>query len=582
MAKYRYYALAALSGLLLGLAYPGWGFSLGWLAWIGLIPLLWALSQFTQKSDRFCMRTSFLIGFATGLTYFLIVFRWLWSVYPLDTIGINGRFLSLLGVAAVYLISSAGMALFWGLFGLVSNFWFLVFSKKSDDYKLPTTNYQLFLVVPALFVLLEYLRSWGFGFLWAGSGSLFGPHWTLGNLAYALAANPLALKLASFVGIYGVTFLVILVNILLTTILVVIYTRPYKSYHWKIVRNFAPVFVAVAVITAVGFLTKLLPPNQETGIGNKKINFAIIQTAQQTRIDPSPQEKLAGFKEQLELLNRVAKEHPESQLIVFPEASDFFTNLSLFLTPTQAQDYFSKLFKEPRLVISGSRILDSATGKAYSRVFSLDTHGDIIGFYDKRLVAPGGEFLPYPLKFLVYLFSKNASSLFNQFRDLRPGQKEVSTVGFRYQFNVAPIICSEAMAPGLIKKTTQNSDVIVSMASYSAFHGNRTIADQMFAITRFRAAENRKPIITATNMGRSYVIDAMGNIVYMSGPHPVKSEAFNGAGILTGAVDITRQQSWYNKVGDTPVLLGCLLLAIITILKVRVGQIKNWLRRNQS
>ncbi|MEK7151469.1 MAG: apolipoprotein N-acyltransferase [Patescibacteria group bacterium] len=551
MAKYRYHALAALSGLLLSLAYPGWDFNsiwiikggLGWIAWIGLIPLFFALKHFTANPTRTksTLKTNFKIGFFAGLIYFLIIFRWFWSIHPLNTLGIENSFLSLLIVIFIWILSSGGMAVFWGLFSLIFAFQFSILKKNSS---ILNTCYLL-LATPALFVLLEYLRSWGFGFLWAGSGSLFGPHWTVGNLSYALADNSVIRWLASYVGIYGITFLIILVNLMLAKLI-------YGSRISLKLRIIVISLILIA-ISVIGYLNF-----NSTSTASKNLTYAIIQTSQQTKLNPNPQETLAGFKEQLELLDRVAKEHSASQIILFPEASNFFQNISLFLTPSQIQNYFYKLFKEPRLVISGGRALDTdADDKAYSRVFSLDTQGDIIGFYDKRLLTPGGEFIPYSLKILVNLFSKNTSSLFNQARDLSPGQKETSTIDFRYQFNIAPIICSEAIAPKLIKKIIQSSDVVASMASYGVFHGNPTIANQMLAITRFRAAENHKPVITATNMGRSSVIDSAGKIVFLA--------TNNNSQILTGSVDIHQQKSWYNKVGDWPIILASLLLIIISI-----------------
>lgn len=599
MAKgYKYFFAAGLSGLLLALAYPaspvqilidkiwtGQGFDLGWLAWIGLVPLFWSfwsLTQFTYKSDRFSVRNGFLIGFVAGLVYFLIIFRWFWSVHPLDTLGIQSSTLSFVIVLLIYIISSAGMAIFWGLFGIVYSLQLSVFRNK----KLKTENWTL-VTIPAIFVLLEYARSWGFGFLWAGSGSLFGPHWTLGNLAYALANNLLALRLASFVGIYGLTFLIVLVNCLIFIILKNGATRvsPISPNSpgaalGEIAKPHPRKNILVGLIVAILlFLAHYWNPNpilsKLSSNNSGSINYAIVQTAQPTKLDPSPQEALAGFKEQLELLTRVAKEHPESQLIVFPEASDFFKNLSLFLTPAQVENYFNKLFKEPRLIISGGRVLDTTTGRVYSRTFSLDTQGDIIGFYDKRLLTPGGEFLPYPIRIITNLFSKLTVSQFGELRELNVGKKEISTVGFRDQFSVAPLICSELISPGVANKTSQNADIIVSMASYGIFHGNRTIADQMLAITRFRAAENRKPIITATNMGRSYVIDNQGNIVFLA-PN-------TDSQILTGGVDITQQKSWYNRWGNAPILLGSLVLGIVFSLQLTVySKIKSWVGRSKS
>jgi apolipoprotein N-acyltransferase len=60
--------LAMLSGLLLTGAFPKIGLS--WLAWIALIPLLYALKGLSP-------RESFRIGFIAGLIHFLSLLYWL-------------------------------------------------------------------------------------------------------------------------------------------------------------------------------------------------------------------------------------------------------------------------------------------------------------------------------------------------------------------------------------------------------------------------------------------------------------------------------------------------------------------------
>jgi apolipoprotein N-acyltransferase len=543
MAKnYKLLIFAGLSGIILALAFPGWNFNLGFLVWIGFVPLLYALAN--QSRSR-----SFLTGFVAGLFYFLIVFRWLWSIYPLDTVGIQSKLVSLIIVFLIYIISSAGMAVFWGLLGVIFNFQFSIFKKG----KIPLI---LQLLIPtATFVLLEYARSYGFGLLWAGSGTLFGPHWTLGSPAYALAGNNLALKLSSYVGIYGIIFLIIFANLLFFKILAK--------------KNPRSVGVVILIILLVTLGPKLL--KQKSPSPDKEINFALIQTNQLTKISPTPKETLDAFKQQLDLLNRVAKEHPESQLIIFPETSDFFKNLSLFLTGSQIPNYFSNLFKEPRLILAGTRVIDT-DDHAYSRVFALDTQKDIIGFYDKRLLMPGGEFLPYPIKFIVNLLSKVKSSEFGGILELGVGEKKVSTINFRGQFSIAPIVCSELLAPGLVREITRGSDIIVEMASYGVFHGNGVLIKQNLAIARFRAAENQKPLLAASNMGLSYAINSDGNVGFIT--------QNQGAQILTGSIALNSQKSWYNRVGDLPTILASLALVVVFSFQLTVyRKIKTWLWR---
>jgi apolipoprotein N-acyltransferase len=447
------------------------------------------------------------------------------------------------------------MAAFWGFFGAAYGYWLQLKTPVIKPGK-PVSNFgaivsglEVALIPAALFVLLEYAGAYGFGLLWAGSGSLFGPHWTFGNLAYSLATNSLALKFSSYIGIYGIVFLILLIN----NALMVIFTRSCKNYHQRLTTVLSTM-VVIMVVTIASFFPKIfLSQKQGVTENNRQVNFTIIQTNQPTKISPTPKEILSAFKEQLDLLKRAAKEHPESQLIVFPEASDFFKNLSLFLTGSQIPNYFSNLFKEPRLIIAGARIIDT-DGRAYSRVFALDTQKDIIGFYDKRLLTPEGEFLSYPTKFVVNLLSKTKVSEFSDLREFGIGKKRVSTVNFRGQFSVAPLVCSELLAPSLARQTIEGTDIIVGMTSYGVFHGSAVFIKQNLANAQFRAAENRKPLITATNMGLSYAINSEGNVQSMT--------QNQGAQLLTGGVALNSLKSWYNRVGDFPVLVGSLVLVI--------------------
>lgn len=445
------------------------------------------------------------------------------------------------------------MAVFWGLFGLVYSLaysaeaasatkagQFTVFRKIGS--KLSTASQ--YLIIPAIFVLFEYARAYGFGLLWAGSGTLFGPHWTMGNLAYALAGNDLALKFASYAGIYGVFFLIVLVNYL-------IFITLKNKLAWSFTRFVRMTLTIAAIIILITLGPKLL--KQKSPSSDKEINFALIQTNQPTKISSTPKETLDAFKEQLDLLNRIAKEHPESQLIIFPEASDFFKNLSLFLTSSQIPNYFSNLFKEPKLIVAGARIIDT-NDRAYSRVFALDTKKDIIGFYDKRLLMPGGEFLSYPMKFIVNLLSKTKVSEFGGIREFGVGDKKVSTVNFRGQFSIAPLVCSELLSPGLTRQITEGSDIIMGMASYGVFRGNSVLVKQNLAIARFRAAENQKPLLAASNMGLSYAINSGGDVGFITQNQEAQ--------ILTGSIALNLQKSWYNKVGDLPTILASLALII--------------------
>ncbi len=430
------------------------------------------------------------------------------------------------------------MAVFFGLFSLASG---LVLNKlrSHGNSKSPLLHG---IILASFFVVFEYASAYGFDLIWLGSGTLVGPHWTLGNLAYALADNVLALRSASIVGIYGLTFLIIIINFIFLKILIG------KE------KSFRHLLIVVLIIVALSLSPKLIKNNHNNHIDQgKQINFAVIQTNQPTRITETAGEKLTSFKEQLSLLSRVAKENTQTQLIIFPEASDLFKNIATFLGPSQIKAYFVNLFKGPTLIIAGTRTVGD-NGLVYSRVFGLDSKDGIIDFYDKRLLAPGGEYLPYILRFAINLFSRNKTSWFDELREIAVGNNPVSSINFRNQFKVAPIICSEILSPNLINLTTRGSDIIIAMASYGIMHGNTDLAKQNLANARFRAVENNKPLIAATNMGFSYVIDRHGSIISIT--------SHETSQILTGSLALDSNKPWYNKLGNLPILWASLLIAL--------------------
>ena len=130
---------AILSGVLLTGAFPKIG--LDWLAWIALVPLLYAIKDLSVGA-------SFRVGFITGLVHFLSLLYWLVPV--MRTYGYLPMFLSV----AVLILLAAVLALFIALFSIVLT---AVGRKPAGCLAL----------IPLIWVGLEYIRSFIFsGFPW--------------------------------------------------------------------------------------------------------------------------------------------------------------------------------------------------------------------------------------------------------------------------------------------------------------------------------------------------------------------------------------------------------------------------------
>ncbi len=126
--KGRKALLALLAGATVALAMPGLG--LGPLAFVGLVPLFFALEG----------GGGFLAGFVAGFAFFAIDMRWILTLFRFTPLVVPG-----------YVLLAAYLALYVGLFGLVVG-WFM---------KRRRTGLALLLFAPAVFAFLELLRALG-------------------------------------------------------------------------------------------------------------------------------------------------------------------------------------------------------------------------------------------------------------------------------------------------------------------------------------------------------------------------------------------------------------------------------------
>ncbi|SNY05825.1 Apolipoprotein N-acyltransferase [Orenia metallireducens] len=168
------YLLAIFAGILLGIPFkfP----SLALLAWVGLIPLLFALENNKGKA-------SFKLGWTTGMVFLAISSYWLlisvanFSDYPLIV------------STLIFVVAIAIISLYFGLFALLLN------SLKG--------KISILIITPLVWTGVEFLRTvFSFQFLFA-------------FLGYSQAFIPQLIQLAQYGGVYLVTFIISLVNTLL-------------------------------------------------------------------------------------------------------------------------------------------------------------------------------------------------------------------------------------------------------------------------------------------------------------------------------------------------------------------------------
>src|SRR5689334_2935564 len=173
MPSMREAAMASGSAVLLILAFPN--FEFWWLAWIGLVPLLFAVATTSRKS------TAFVLGLLWGTIFFYGTCWWL--TYPMIHYGGVSRWLAypllLLPVVFVSLfpaLACTSVSLIVKRFGAAAIF-----------------------TAPIVWVAFEWLR-----------GAVTGMDWNA--LGYSQAFQPLLIQTAGKGGVHAVTFLLLATN----------------------------------------------------------------------------------------------------------------------------------------------------------------------------------------------------------------------------------------------------------------------------------------------------------------------------------------------------------------------------------
>lgn len=456
-------------------------------------------------------------GFVVGIFYFSWIFFWLWNLYPLAGFGISNGPLSFLIISILFSIGVAGMSLFWGLFSYYS-FYFI----KNHNRPMPLSLY-----LAGIFVFFEYFRSFFFGILWFGNGSYLGPHWTLGNIAYLFSNIEPIIKTSSIWGIYGIEFLTVY---LLSSLILYTTTRRWDGKN---------ILLGILLLLLVIFATQnYLVSKQEA----EKVQVSLVQTRWPSKINYDQDEFLVDFQNKLSLVQRSVELLESSNnlgLIILPEGANFVKTLSIFMDDAAIKNYFERLSKKELFLVDQFRADEGSGLKSKTAVIS--SKSGLIATYDKRLLTPTGEFIPYILKLPLFIASRLAN--FELPLDFYSGH-EPSKLDINGK-KVKIVVCSELLSPSLVSE--QNADFIIALHNFGLFNGGRLLEKQVLAMSRFRAVENGKYSVTSSNYGQSYIINPEGQTEKMAQGLDYE--------LLTGLIVPNKTRTWYNYVGDWPILI---------------------------
>ncbi len=151
--------------------------------------------------------------------------------------------------------------------------------------------------------------------------------------------------------------------------------------------------------------------------------------------------------------------------------------------------------------------------------------------YIKRGLTPFGEYIP--LRGLAELVSPLAKKV----NDFIPGSKRVThTVA---GVELGPIICYEIILDDLVQDMARNSQALIVQTNSATFAGTAESAQQL-AITRIRAVEHSRAILSVSTVGISAFIDNNGRVLIRTGENTQES--------LAGSLVLNNYRTLINRI----------------------------------
>lgn len=446
------FILTGVSGILYCLAFVG--FDQWYLAWVCLIPLLFALEGTSPKQG-------FLLGWLFGTVALIGGFYWL--TYTIHVFAFMPWIVAGIGCALL----CAAQATQFAIFGLI--------------YSIARRNgfFGPVIAGTVIFVAAEFVCP-----------QLF-PHY-FGASQYLQL--PL-IQISDITGVMGVTALIILVNTSIYALLKDALIN--HSFNWK---PLAASTVMIVCALSYGYMKiGVIDDEMKTA---SKLRIGIAQANMGIREKHAFPEKAIGINQEM---TRTLK-NEGAELVVWPETAA--TKPILSPSMTQMPEAIFDDLDVPIITGAIEYAPDGDNYNMHNHAVLAGKDGSILGRYRKQVLLMLGEYIPLGERFPVLYEWMPFVSHFT------PGtSNEPLKLGERL-LNLN--ICYEEILPRFMRQMMEdNPDVIINITNDNWF-GKTSEPMQHLALALFRAVEHRKWLVRSTNTGVSAFVDANGRIVEKS------------------------------------------------------------------
>jgi apolipoprotein N-acyltransferase len=302
-------------------------------------------------------------------------------------------------------------------------------------------------------------------------------------LGYSQSPFIYIIQFADIFGVYGISFLIIFINFLLF----------YRIYN-KNKKYLITAFIIISLLLVYGFARI----NQISKINDKnEIKIGVVQ--------PNiVQHKRWNKKYKRSIITKIKNitqyfEDKGTDILLYPE-----TVLPGYLDEDKdIEELVNYMSSYSKISLIGG--MSTEKYKVYNSIFVVSNQGNLIDKYKKKHLIVFGEYIPFH-GFLEKFFSGFISN--NNLTN------EIDLKVFNFdKYRIGINICSENYYPYLSRELVLKGATLLTTHSNDAWCDGLSYPYQHFVLNIFRAVENRKFLIVASNTGISGVIAPTGKVI---------------------------------------------------------------------
>ncbi len=506
---YKNYLLAILSGFILALAWPTYGFPL--LVFFGFVPLLLAEKSIREKQNKHANFHTFFTSYLAFFIWNSITTWWIWNS-------------TAVGAVFAILVNTLLMTLIFQVYHVIAK-------RKPQRFAL------IFLV--AVWITFEKFHlNWDFSWPWLNLGNVF-------------ADYPQWIQWYEYTGSFGGSLWVWIVNIsIFNAINYYIKNSDKKTFIKKLLLSASLIVLGIFIslyqytsyqekgekLTAIVLQPNTDPYTEKYHQSHTKIADDLLELTKE-QMDKNVQFVLAP--ETVFSNNITIQKFNQSE--AFQNINNFFSNYpqTTFLTGISLYKIYQAT-TAPSPTANKFTNTDKAWYESYNAALFIAQDKSPQKYYKSKLVV-GVEHFPFR-EVLQPLLGDVMIDLGGSVSTLTP-QDEVAIFTHPIQdLKAAPIICYESIYGEYIGNYVQKGANFLAIVTNDSWWGRTQGHKQLLSYAQIRAIEHRRAIVRSANSGISAFINQKGDVL--------SRLDYETRGALKGSIYANKHLTFYTRYGD--------------------------------